>query len=269
MRRPPFVLLLIVLASAGCSDIMSHMMPPQKIPLDRRNYLEYVSTSWKEQLLTNLVMLRYGDTLNSLDLISVTTGYELDAGATAGYTHSWHPVGTGVGFRNGLMVGGSVIHMDKPTITYNPTKGEALAKTLIEPIDPAKILKSLQTFWGGGYIFSCCVKSINELRNRSKSGKVKADDQFFELAPLFNDLKNNGVIRITVETPEQPKVTKVPQEYTITLKDERQETEKNEPGKETALKAATKPKKEEKAEVKTDKKKEKKEDCRDWILSGG
>ena len=124
MRRPTLAFLLIVLVTAGCS----YMMPPQKIPLDRRNYMDAVSTSWKEQLLTNLVMLRYGDTLTSLELISVTTGYELDAGLTANYPVNWNPLSKKLavlGFRNVVSVGGSVIHMDKPTITYNPMKGDA------------------------------------------------------------------------------------------------------------------------------------------------
>jgi hypothetical protein len=254
--------LLIVLASAGCS----YLIPPQKIPLDRENYMKAVSTSWKEQLLNNLVMLRYGDTLTSLELISVTTGYELDASLSAGYPVNWHPLSSNIesttGFRNVVSVNGSASYMDKPTITYNPMRGEALAKTMIEPLEPAKILKSLQTGWGANYIFPCCVKSINHLRNRTSSGLIEEDDDFFKLVELFGDLKKKGVIRITIETPEQPKVTKVPQEYTITLKDERKGTqgkEKSEPGKETALKVATKPRKEKKAEVKTDKKKEEKE----------
>ena len=73
--------MLIVLASAGCA----YMMPPQKIPLYRRNYLDAVSTSWKEQLLTNLVKLRYGDTLTFLQITSVNTSYEFAGNLSANY----------------------------------------------------------------------------------------------------------------------------------------------------------------------------------------
>src|SRR5208337_5107928 len=117
----------------------------------------------------------YGDTWSSLEMTNVITSYELDASATAGYTHGWHPVGTGVGFRNALMVGGTVVYSDKPAITYVPTSGDALAKTMIEPIDPSKMLKSLQTGWDARYIFPCCVKSINHLRNCTASGSIPAD----------------------------------------------------------------------------------------------
>jgi len=215
MRRPTFVLVLLlaVLASAGCS----YLMPPEKIPLDRRNYLDAVSTSWKEQLLNNLVKLRYGDPLTCLEMTSVTTGYELDANLTAAYPVAWHPLRGTAGFRNVVGVGGSTTYMDKPSITYVPMRGDELAKTMVDPIPLPQILKSLQTGWAADYIFSCCVKSINGLRNRTSTGEVPADYHFFDLVQLFNDLKANGVILITVTETAEPKVTKVPKTYDVTL----------------------------------------------------
>ena len=112
------------------SDHVSHHAP-QKIPMDRRNYIDNVSTSWKEQLLNNLVGLRYGNTLTSLEMTSVNTAYELDAGLSAGYPVNWHPLQGTSGFRNVVAVGGSVGYQDKPTITYAPMRGEALANTLL------------------------------------------------------------------------------------------------------------------------------------------
>ena len=187
--------------------------------MDRGNYLEAVSTSWKEQLLNNLVRLRYGDTLTSLEMTSVTTSYELDVGLTASYTKSWGATSAAAGFRDVATLGvpaPAFSYQDKPTITYVPMRGEALAKTMTEPLSPLRILKSLQTGWLANYIFPCCVKCINKWRNPS-------DIQFFELAEIVQDLKGRGVLRITVEEPAEPKVTKVPTDYTVTLKDKRKE----------------------------------------------
>ncbi len=222
MRRPTFILVLslIALASAGCS----YIMPPGKIPADRLNYMDAVSTSWKEQLLNNLVKLRYGDTLTCLEMTSVTTGYELDANLNANYPIAWNPLhttnpgqGWASGFRNTVTLGGSATLMDKPSITYVPMRGDELARTMLDPIPPSKFLQSLQTGWHAGYIFSCCLKSINDLQNRAVSGKGNADDNFFEIAQLFEDLKRNGVIRITIKQPSEPKVTTVPTKYDVTL----------------------------------------------------
>ena len=230
MRRPVLFLFLIVIASPGCS----YLMPPQKIPLDRGNYFDAVSTSWKEELLSNLVRLRYGESLTSLEMTSVNTAYELGGTLSAGYTRNAGQLPNTQLFRSIFgPFGASANYSDKPTITYSPVRGDALAKTMIDPISPSKILKSLQTGWWPEYIFPSCIKSLNDLRNPS-------DSKFFELVEKFNTLFSEGVIRITVEQPEEPKVTKVPTEYTVTLKDKRQ-TAKRDSAKEAGVKGGTKP----------------------------
>jgi hypothetical protein len=245
MRRRALVLLLIVLASAGCA-----LVPPRKIPIDRGNYLDAVSTSWKEQLLTNLVKLRYGDALTTLEMTSINTTYALDSQLSANYPVLWHPIHstnpqgswTG-GFRNTVTLGGTVTYQDHPSIAYSPIRGEALSKTMIEPIRPSKLLKSLQTGWLADYIFPCCVKAINDLRNRSSSGNIKEDPNFFEFVELFQYLKKYGVIRITIKEPMDPKVTKVPEKYEVTLHMTGQGKDKIVSGEEPAMKAGNRPKK--------------------------
>lgn len=259
MRKQFCVILLLVLAGAGCS----YIMPPQKIPMDRGNYLDAVATSWKEQLLSNLVRLRYGDTLTSLEMTNVITSYELAAGLSAGYPVAWHPLHGTTGFRNTVSVGGTVAYSDKPAITYVPTRGDALAKTMIEPLDPSRMLKSLQTGWYAGYIFSCCIESINHLRNRSPSGDFPGDRGFYNLYQLFDELLLNGVIRITIDE------AKAPTKYDVTLhmKDKiSQEKEKTGPGKEMIRKGGAKAKQGKEAGGKADKKKEEKEDSAIGLL---
>lgn len=195
MRRLTLVLLLIVLTSAGCSL----MMPPQKIPMDRRNYIDAISTSWKEQLLSNLIRLRYRDTLTFLEMTSVNTSYSLDVSLSAGYSTIWRPLVNTTGWRNAGVIGGSVDYADRPNVSYIPIRGEALAKTLVSPISLSNILSGLQTGSNAGYIFSCCVDSINHLRNRSPSGNFSGDPGFFELYQLVDNLLLNGVLRIATD----------------------------------------------------------------------
>ncbi|MGA2223599.1 MAG: hypothetical protein ABSH41_04055 [Syntrophobacteraceae bacterium] len=235
--------MLIVLSTAGCA----YMMPPQKIPMDRVNYLEAVSTSWKEQLLSNLVRLRYGDTLTSLEMTSVTTGYELDVGLSAGNTINWRAFPKTTGFHDTTLIGATAAYSDKPTITYVPMKGDALANTMLEPIGPLKILKNLQTATlETASLLPYCVKSINGLRSRDDIG-------FYQLATKFQELSEKGVIRITIKEPPEPKVTTVPTEYTVTLDDKRQKSGRSGPAK---AKDSAKLKQGENCEESTDKKDE-------------
>jgi hypothetical protein len=225
MQRLMFVVLLTALATSGCS-----LLPPQRIPIDRANYLDAVSTSWKEQLLSNLVRLRYGDTVTSLEMTSITTAYELDTNINAGSTAFWRITGLPSAAAHATTsVGGSATFMNKPTINYAPVRGDALASTMIEPLNPLRVLKSLQVGWPADYILPLTVRSINALRN-------PFDDCFFDLVKAFRLLQKEGVIRITVEEPVEPKVTKVPDNYTVTLKDKRGVTEKKRSVKESESK---------------------------------
>jgi len=244
MWRRALVIVLIVLASAGCA-----LVPPRKIPMDRENYLDAVSNSWKEQLLTNLVKLRYGDTLTTLEMTSINTTYALDSQLSANYPVLWHPLHSTYpqsswtdAFRNALTLGGTVIYQDHPSISYSPIRGDALSKTMIEPIPPSKLLKSLQTGWLADYIFPCRVKAINDLRNRSSSGSIKEDPKFFEFVELFQYLKKYGVIWIAIKEPVDSKVTKVPEKYEVTLHMTGQGKDKIVSGEEPATKAGNRPK---------------------------
>lgn len=64
------VLLLVVLAMAGCASI-----GPGTVTRDRFDYTGAVAESWKSQMLLNLVKIRYGDAPVFLDIGQVVAGY--------------------------------------------------------------------------------------------------------------------------------------------------------------------------------------------------
>jgi hypothetical protein len=72
------LLALLVLSPAGCRHY-----GPRSIVADRIPYNEAVAISWKEQTLLNVVKLRYMDTPFFLEVPQITSGYTLQAAATA------------------------------------------------------------------------------------------------------------------------------------------------------------------------------------------
>ena len=130
-------------------------------------------------------------------MTSVNTSYSLDAALSAGYTTPWHFLFWDDRRSQSFTTGGAINYSDKPTISYAPIRGDNLTKTLITPIEPAKILKGLQTGWLPEYLLSCCVKSINDFQNPQ-------DPDFFILADLMHDLRSKGVIRITIDEAKGP-----------------------------------------------------------------
>src|SRR5881394_3837899 len=89
-HRSLHAVISIVLLLAGC-----HGIGPGTVTRDRFDYTETLSTSWKQQMLVNMVKLRYGDTPVFLDVASVINQYSIET--TADLRFTWvHPV-AGVG----------------------------------------------------------------------------------------------------------------------------------------------------------------------------
>src|SRR6185369_6780003 len=100
-------LTLNVLWIAGC-----HGIGPGTVTRDRFDYTETLSTSWKQQMLVNMVKLRYGDTPVFLDVASVINQYSIEGQVDLRFAWSDSTVAG-----DGQSAGGSARYTDKPTIT--------------------------------------------------------------------------------------------------------------------------------------------------------
>jgi len=70
---------LLVAAIAGCSAV-----GPASVRMGRGNYNTAIQQTNAEQLLLNLVRLRYRDVPYFLEVASVSTSFEFNAGASGG-----------------------------------------------------------------------------------------------------------------------------------------------------------------------------------------
>jgi len=88
---------------------------PGSIPRDRTDYARAMRESWKEQMLLNIVMLRYLDPPMFLDVSSVISSYQLESQVSfSSEIFPRSPFDTN--YRPGL----SGTYTDRPTISYTP-----------------------------------------------------------------------------------------------------------------------------------------------------
>ena len=85
-RSSPLAPAAASLAFAGLLLTGCNAVGPQTIRGASFDYNEAIAHSWNEQLLLNLVRLRYRDSPYFLRVTSVTTQYSLEASASAGNT---------------------------------------------------------------------------------------------------------------------------------------------------------------------------------------
>jgi hypothetical protein len=122
-RLLPGVALLLA-AFTGASGCVG----PKAIRHTRIKYNEVVRDTNDEQLLLNIVRLRYADSAVFIDLPNITSQFELSGRANylGGYGYQF-PGRTSLGF-------GELFLRDTPTLSYHPREGREIARSLLTPL---------------------------------------------------------------------------------------------------------------------------------------
>jgi hypothetical protein len=183
-------------------------MGPTTIPQDRMNYSDAIAESWKDQVLRNLVKLRYMDTPIFLDVGQIVGGYTWQTSITAGGQVSSERALQG----NGMTFGGQGVYIDRPTITYVPLTGDRFLRNMVEPVPPANIFSMMQSGYAADFVLALGVDSLNGLRNRSfRGGKPQpADPDFLRVIELLRQVQEAGGVGLRAAAgPDKQKGTVV------------------------------------------------------------
>lgn len=141
----------------GCTSLGA-----QRLGIDRTDYGNRLREANKEQLLLNIVAMRYGDAPLFLDVGSVISQYSREASAGLDLT-----LGPPPGSADGG-VDGNVVVRESPTVTYTPLSGDRFARSLLSPLPPASVLSMMESGWSAELLFPLAVRSINGVRNGSR-----------------------------------------------------------------------------------------------------
>lgn len=166
--------LLVPLILAGCATGIG----PRTVARDRFDYSSAIGSSWRNQMLLNIVKLRYLDPPTFLKVEQILAGYTVEGTASAGWGQAVRGSAS-----PGWFFSGRARYTDRPTVTFRPLTGAEMGRNLMTPIEPHTILYLLQGGYSADLVFPLCVQSINGLRNR---GRKQADEGFLE---LVRDLK--------------------------------------------------------------------------------
>lgn len=194
-RAVAALLLLGALGAAGCA---THPFGPRAIQPARLGYNEALVRSADEQLLLNIVRLRYRDNPLFLDVSSIVAQYGRDVSATGGF-HLANPGGVdegAVGFDLGMS--------ENPLITLTPLRGEEFASRLLAPIDAKEVVALSFSGWSIGRLMICCVQEIHGVRNAiTASGPTPAlapeYEAFHRAAALLRKFQLSGALAISLD----------------------------------------------------------------------
>ena len=192
-RRPGFLpvvaLLAACLASSGC-------LGPAAVRSTRLRYNEAMRTTNDEQLLMNLVRLRYADSPIFIDLPTITSQFELAAGGS-----DPGPSGSQTNFGIAGLMG-----RDSPTLSYHPREGREVSKALLNPLS-ADVYSVVTAGARLEQLFWMTLNDINDVQNAVRGTTLAprvADDnaRFLRGVQLLAEIDDRGGAEIGFSTNE-------------------------------------------------------------------
>jgi len=176
------------LLAAGAALLFTSCQVPSKIALNghggRTAYNQTIQNTTNEQMLLNIVRLRYFDNPLFLDVSTVTSQFtyrtHLDTSFKIPGFNERNPVGVGTG----------ASWQNQPTIQYSPLEGRSFANQLMQPISLKTLQQLVYTGWDIDRLFRLVVQSINDIPNAPLAASPANEqlfdyEKFYEITSLF------------------------------------------------------------------------------------
>lgn len=151
-----FLLFTAVFVLSGCTAF-GH----RRIPSDRFNYNEALAASAKEQMLLNIIRMRYLEEPVFLIISSILTQYVYQGGAQANGIFN---------LSNGddsAVAGANLNYEERPTITYIPVEGREFSAQLLTKIPAEHFFGAAQEGWDVDILMQIGLQRIGAIENMS------------------------------------------------------------------------------------------------------
>jgi len=181
----------IAIFLSGCATI-----PRDTYRGTASGYNQAMQEVLQEQLLLNIVRLRYRDTPYFFETSSITAQFDLSTGAGVAGTFPLTSDGTNV-----LSGNAGVNFSERPTISYTPLKGEDFYKRLLESFSFSKMVLLTNSGWSMDTVARLMIQRANGLPNAiGASGptpSVVSESETFQIvaSDLFT-LQRTGLIEL-------------------------------------------------------------------------
>ncbi|HJZ53384.1 MAG TPA: hypothetical protein VKE74_00410, partial [Gemmataceae bacterium] len=155
-----FALAGSALGGAGCA------LGPRSVERNRLRYNEAVKTTTEEQLLLNIVRLRYTDTPSSLSITTIAEQQEVVAGLKAIPFFTSAAAGNAFGgYRGSVLPEAELSGANRPTLSYTPLDDQEFTRRLFTPITLEGAAYLAKTTWPISTVFRLYLENLNWVSN--------------------------------------------------------------------------------------------------------
>jgi hypothetical protein len=183
-------LLTVLLLAVGCSGF-----GPRALKFNRNQYNMAVQQTSAQELLLNLVRLRYRDSPFFLQVASVSASLKLTAGI--GATGEFPSDGP-----NAVTLDSNVALEESPTMTYTPLQGEQFVKQMLDPVELEMLLLLSSSGWSVERELRLLVQSLNGVPNAPTASGPTPEvapkfERFLRVAHLLRSLQQRGLLNLS------------------------------------------------------------------------
>ena len=209
-------LIIITCLFAGCGS----QVGPENIRNERQDFNIALQQTNDEQMLLNLVRMKYRDTNMFLEVGAIASQYSLTSNITASGSLKDN-------FSNSIGLGTKIEYQEKPTISYTPLHGQSFITRLLNQVSPDTISLLYKSGWSVERLFLLCMERIQTVKNApTASGPTPeyapAFKDFKKMCKLFRDLQLDGEIKMDlVSLSKDPKVKSFGWAVTFNAKNDR------------------------------------------------
>ncbi|MCB9911397.1 MAG: hypothetical protein H6827_00225 [Planctomycetes bacterium] len=197
-------LLAILLPLCGCR------VTQQQIERRHWDLNDSIRRTHTEQLLLNIVRLRYDDTPYFLQVSSVSS--QFSAGQSANVSGTIPDGGASV-----LGLGASISYSESPVVTWSLPDSREFLGRMMAPMGADQLTVLAQSGYDPQRVLQAGIKKINSLRNMDftvAQGLVVPDTyaQFIEVLRLIQELRKDGLVDLAYGVMSSMGAGKIPME---------------------------------------------------------
>ena len=181
------VLFLLTVGLLGCE-----FLGPRTLRGGRTEYNEAIKSTDVDQLLLNIVRMRFNDRPYFLEIASISSTAELSASVGGRATSGDIDQNT---------VEGGLTYLERPNIIYQPLTGDKFVRQLLEPVDLHTLLLLRSAGWEIDDILRVFANRINGVPNAptgadSTPEGVPEYKEFLQLVEALDELDDEGGVII-------------------------------------------------------------------------
>lgn len=205
--RPAILLAAFsLLCASGCS------LGPAKLPATRMDYNLAVQRSSNEEMLLNLVRMKYFEQPLFMQVGSIASTFNYNvSGSATGTFPDQRDFLKGVYYNYTPNITAS--YSDSPTVTYTPFQGQTYAQQFLAEIDLERFVVLYRAGWDIEYLMRVLVTRIGRLDHNFDTRKgymnQEAHQKFLELTEIIARMDDRGELDIVTASPgkDKPNIT--------------------------------------------------------------